>query len=80
VVSEPASTFKDIAILWSRATLRCILTGDGTACVLVLRDGHKQLTSSPVPNEATALALARMWLRHHEAGLRGPSPPMRSPS
>jgi hypothetical protein len=73
-VPEPVSPFKDIAILWRRATVRCILTGDGAACVLVLRDGPKPLKSTLVPNEETAFALSREWLRNHDAGLEpGPS-------
>jgi hypothetical protein len=78
-VTEPVSSFNDIAILWRRATVRCVLTGDGAACVLVLRDGPKPLKSTLVPDEETAFALSREWLRNHEAGLGpGPSLPKRA--
>ena len=59
-------SFTDIAILWQRGFFRCILTGNGTACALVLMDGQRRVRTAPMPDEATAIGSAGAWLREHE--------------
>jgi hypothetical protein len=71
----PVDTLTDIAILWKRATIRCVLAGDGVVWVLVLRDGQQTLKRTMIHDEATALITARAWLQEHEGGnvaMRGP--------
>jgi hypothetical protein len=60
------SSFADIAILWQRGYVRCILIGNGTTCALVLMDGAQRVRTAPMPDEATAIGSASAWLRDHE--------------
>jgi hypothetical protein len=65
-MAAPASAFTDIATLWQRGFVRCILTGDGTVCALVLMDDHRMVRTVPMPDELTAIGAARAWLRDHQ--------------
>jgi hypothetical protein len=60
------SSYTDIAILWQRGRVRCILRGDHASCALVLMDDQRRMRTAQMPDEATAIAAATAWLRDHQ--------------
>jgi hypothetical protein len=70
VVPASPSSFTEIALLWQRVFLRCVLIGDGVTCALILQDGQRTVKRTPMPDEGTAIRISRVWLRHHEGGRR----------
>jgi hypothetical protein len=41
----------EIATLWQRGFVRCILSGDGATCALILREDDRILKTIPMPDE-----------------------------
>ena len=62
-VSAPASPFTEIAILWQCGFVRCVLSGDGVTCALILQNDKRIVKTTAMPDEATAIGLSRVWLR-----------------
>jgi hypothetical protein len=65
-MAAPANSFTDIATLWQRGFIRCILSGDGVSCALTLQEDDRILKTIRMPDEVTAIGAARAWLRDHE--------------
>ena len=68
-VSAPASPFSEIAILWQCGFVRCVLSGDGVTCTLILQDDQRIVKTAAMPDEAMAIGVSRVWLRQ-QAGRR----------
>jgi hypothetical protein len=74
LVQHPApAEYTDIATMWQRGSVRCMLSGDGTTYRLTLLDGDRMLRCSLIADEELVAALARVWLRDHEH--QWPRPP-----
>jgi hypothetical protein len=65
-MTAQTSPFTDIATLWQRGFVRCVLSGDGVTCALILQQDDRILKATRMPDEATAIGAARAWLRDHE--------------
>jgi hypothetical protein len=65
-MAAPASSFTDIATLWQRGFVRCILSGDGVTCALTLQEDDRIVKTVRMPDEVTAISAARAWLRDHQ--------------
>jgi hypothetical protein len=62
-VSTPEK-FVDLAVLWTRGSIRCVLKGDGTRYVMEVRKGEKILRAAGVIDEDAAHRVARVWQVH----------------
>ncbi len=63
-MSSSGQGFTDVAVLWTRGSIRCVLKGDGTRYVLEVRKGDKVLRTAGVVDEPAAHRVARVWQLH----------------
>jgi len=69
----------DIAVVWSNADARCVLSWTGVQYRIWLLHGPLVLSTETSADERTLLALARLWRVDWDAA-RGTELPRRSPS
>jgi hypothetical protein len=57
----PTPAFRDTAILWTRETVRCVLSTDGVRYEVSLRDGDVRVDTTRVSSAALAMNVAYVW-------------------
>ena len=65
-VCPVAATYADLATMWRRGFVRCMLSGDGATYRLTLLDADRVLRCVPTSDERMILTIAEAWLREHE--------------
>jgi len=65
-VSTPASPqSKEIAVLWTRDDVRCVLATDGSEWLLSLFDRGRPLRTMRLANVEGAMKVGAAWLGEH---------------